>query len=207
MRVCVKQRHRTRDIPSSNFFFRGLGIFIEKRFGGKNHAAQAIAALRGLLFDERFLNRVRLVDRAQTFESDDLGALHRFHRRDAGAHRLALHEDRAGSALSEAAAEFRAAQAEVVAQHVKQRRGRIDVEAVGLSVYFQSKEAHIPMKLLRSVKFRQVQVFTDTACKIFESPDAHSDSSFVRNKKGRAAGSTLFRLSKSPPGALQTRNV
>jgi hypothetical protein len=39
--------------------------------------------------------------------------------------------------LSETAAEFRAAQAQVVAQHVQQRSCRIDVQAVRLSIYFQ----------------------------------------------------------------------
>src|SRR4029077_15404814 len=133
-----------------DLFFRRLGIFVEKSLGGENDAIQAIAALRGLLLDERFLDGVRLVDGAQTFEGDDLDALYRFHPRDAKGNRLAFHQDRAGSALSQAAAELRATQTEIVAQHVKQRRCRIDVQAVGLSVYFQRKEAHILMKLLRS---------------------------------------------------------
>ena len=137
--------HSFLDLP-----FRRLGIFIEKGFGGEDDAVQAIAALRGLLFDEGFLDGVRLVDGAQPFESDDLDAQHRLDRGDAGADRLALYKNRAGSALSETAAEFRAAQAQVVAQHVQQRSCRIDVQAVRLSIYFQREEAHMLMKLLRS---------------------------------------------------------
>src|ERR1700722_10454214 len=120
-----------------DFFFSCLGMLVEKSFSGENYAVQAKAALGSLLFNESFLYRMRLVDRAQPFQRDDLKALNRFHRRDAGAHRLALHKDRAGSALAEATAEFRAAQAEVIAQHVQQRRGWIDVQAVSLSVYLQ----------------------------------------------------------------------
>src|ERR1700722_4088118 len=136
-----------------DFFFRGLGMFVEKSFGRKNNSVQAIAALRGLLFDERFLNGVRLVNRAQSLELDNFDALHRFHRCDAGANSLALHNNRAGSALSEAAAEFRSAQAKIVNQQVKQRRCRIDIEAVSLPVYVQRNEAHIGMKLLRTAIF------------------------------------------------------
>src|SRR5258708_26147786 len=95
-----------------DFLLRRLGIFIQKSFGGHNDAIQAKAALRGLLFDERFLDGMRLVDGAQTFESDDLDSLHRFHRCDTGADRLALHKHRARSALTQPATEFRATQPE-----------------------------------------------------------------------------------------------
>src|ERR1700733_13585372 len=110
-----------------DFFFRGLWILIEKNLGRENDAAQAITTLRGLLIDERLLNGVRFLGGAQAFDSDDLGALHRSHFSSTGANRLSLNHYRAGSALSEAAAEFRAAQAEVVAQHVEQRSCRIDI--------------------------------------------------------------------------------
>jgi hypothetical protein len=45
--------------------------------------------------------------------------------RGAGADRLAIVKDRAGAALRQAAAEFRAVQLEVVRECVEERRGRI----------------------------------------------------------------------------------
>jgi len=102
-----------------DFLFRRLRVFIQKSLGGHDDAIQAKPALRGLLFYERSLDGVRLVDGAQTFKCDDLDSLHRFYRRDAGANRLTLHKHSARSALSQPATEFRAAQAEVVGQDVK----------------------------------------------------------------------------------------
>ena len=62
------------------------------------------------------------------FERGDLGALDRFHRRDAGSHRLPFDDHRAGSALAEAAAELGTVQFQIVAQDVEQRRRRIEVQ-------------------------------------------------------------------------------
>ena len=55
MRTCVKQRHRTRDIACVNFRFVGLGVLVQKSFGGHDHAVDAKSALSGLLFDEGLL--------------------------------------------------------------------------------------------------------------------------------------------------------
>ena len=57
------------------------------------------------------------------FECGDF-AFHGRDRRDAGADRRAVDDDRAGAALAESAAKARALQAEVVAEDVEQRRGR-----------------------------------------------------------------------------------
>src|SRR5207245_354379 len=92
------------------------GVLIEESLRRQDDAAEAKAALRRLLVDERFLNRVRVVRRTETFERGDLGAVHRADRRDARADRAAADDDRAGAALPEAAAEFRAPKREIVAQ-------------------------------------------------------------------------------------------
>ena len=57
-------------------------------------------------------------------------------RHRAGAHRLAVDMHRAGAALRDAAAEFRAGQADHVAQHPKQRRIGLDIDLLGRSVDF-----------------------------------------------------------------------
>ena len=126
-----------------NLFFAGLRILVEKRFGGQNHAAQAKSALRGILVDKGLLNGVRFFDRAQAFESRNFHALHGLDRSDAGADRLALYNHGAGSALAEAAAEFRAAQLQIVAQGVQKRRCGIKIQGVSLAVDLQRNRAHM----------------------------------------------------------------
>src|SRR6185369_13124904 len=59
------------------------------------------------------------------------------HRQDAGEDRRAIHEHRAGTALSEAATELWSMQSEVVAQHVKQGRIRADVHCLLLAVHIK----------------------------------------------------------------------
>src|SRR5258708_5924274 len=92
-----------------DFLFRRLGIFIQKSFGGHNDAIQQKAALRGLSLNDRFRDGIRLADGAEPFESNDPTPRPESHRRDAGANRLAFHQDRARSALSQPATKFRAA--------------------------------------------------------------------------------------------------
>src|SRR5262245_21699809 len=125
-----------------NLFVGGLRVLIEKRLGGENHAVQTVAALRGLLLDERFLNRMWLFRTAEPFERDNLGAVHGADRRAAAAHGAAVHDRSTRTALSETAAEFRSFQRQIVAEDVQQRGGRVDVHGVGLPVYFQSENTH-----------------------------------------------------------------
>ena len=66
------------------------------------------------------------------------------HRRDAGADRLAFHDHRAGAALAQAAAEFRAAQAEIVAQRIEQRSRRIEVQRVAWPLTFRVMALILP---------------------------------------------------------------
>ena len=87
----------------------GLGrlrLAVEQFLGRHDHAVDAVAALRGLLVDEGLLQRMRLVDRAEPFDGGDLGVAERADRGDAGAHRLAVDQHRAGAALREPAAEL-----------------------------------------------------------------------------------------------------
>src|SRR6185436_383651 len=79
-----------------------LRVLIEKRLGGEDDAVEAEAALCRLLGDERPLDRVRALDRAEPFERRDLGAgggAHRCHARTYGA---AADDHRARAALPEA---------------------------------------------------------------------------------------------------------
>ena len=54
-----------------------LRILIQERLGRQDDAAQAEPALRRLLVDERLLERVRLLGRAEAVERRDLGVSRR----------------------------------------------------------------------------------------------------------------------------------
>src|SRR5688572_6305595 len=85
----------------------GARIPVEQRLGAEDHAAEAEAALHGLLVDEGLLYRVRLLGRAEPLERGDVRAADGLHRRDAGPRRLAVDDDGAGAALAEPAPELR----------------------------------------------------------------------------------------------------
>src|SRR6185312_14343531 len=103
-------------------------------------AIDAIAALRGFLGDPGGLQRMRLLDRAETGQRGDGRVLDAGDRRDTRAHRFAIDMDRAGAALAEAATEMRIGQPELVAQRVEQRHLRVvDRHLMGLAVDLESE--------------------------------------------------------------------
>ena len=78
--------------------------------------------MRSLRVDEGLLQRMWGIDTAEPFERDDLAPFRQPDRQRAGAGRLAVDQYGAGAAFAEAAAEFRTAETEVVAQEEQQRR-------------------------------------------------------------------------------------
>src|SRR4029434_10925521 len=93
-----------------------------------DHARYAETALGGLLLDESTLDRPRLVDRAQALECPYLPAMKGGHRHQAGENRLVIEQHCAGAALTETTAKLGAVQLQLVAQHVKQRSGRVHID-------------------------------------------------------------------------------
>ncbi len=85
---------------------------------------------------------MRVVDRAEPLEGDDVGAGDGADRCRARPDGAAADDRGAGAALSEPAAEFRAVQTEVVAEHVQERGGRVDVNAARTSVHVELDDAH-----------------------------------------------------------------
>ncbi len=87
----------------------------------------AIAALRRVGFDPGLLHRVQLL-LAEALDCQDrlVGGL--ADRRDAGSCRLAVDDDGAGAAQSDAAAEFRSDHPQFVAQRPQQRHFRLDID-------------------------------------------------------------------------------
>jgi len=94
---------------------RRRGIFLEQRLRPHDHPRDAEPALRRLLFDERALHVSRSLDGAQAFQCLDSAALQDRNGNDAGENGRAVDHDRAGTALTQAAAEFGAVQLQVIA--------------------------------------------------------------------------------------------
>src|ERR1700756_2595622 len=76
---------------------RGVGISLEERRRGHDLPRLAIAALRHVLGEPSLLDRVFAV-RGKPLDGSDAGALDGSDRHRAGAHRLAVDMDRAGTA-------------------------------------------------------------------------------------------------------------
>src|SRR3954452_9070416 len=86
--------------------FGRLRIAIQQRLRAHDHAVDAVAAWGCLLVDEGALQRVRLLDRAKPFECCDLSTRERSDVGDAGPHRLAVDQHRAGAALRQPTTEL-----------------------------------------------------------------------------------------------------
>ena len=112
-----------------------LGIAVEQRLGRHQDAAQAIAALAGLLVEEGLLQRMRLGRRAQALDRGHRAAGHRADLAGAGIGRLAVDQHHAAAALLQAAAVARAHQPEMVAQDLEQRGGLGRADPAGLAIY------------------------------------------------------------------------
>src|SRR6267143_2063215 len=107
--------HVLHDLLSRRAFRPG-----KQRRRGHELARLAVAALRHLLGDPRLLQRVIAVGRKPLDGGDSL-SLNRRYRGDARSRRRAVDVHRACAALRDAAAELRAGETELVADHPQQR--------------------------------------------------------------------------------------
>ncbi len=113
-----------------------LRVLREERGGRHDHAGLAIAALRDLMLDPRFLDPVQALFR-QALDGDDLLADRRRCGQRTGTHRLAVDVHRAGAAHGDAAAVLRSGKVEVVAQDPQQRHLGLDVDGTDPPIYGQ----------------------------------------------------------------------
>ena len=120
----------------ADFVVGSFGLSVQNGFGGEDDTAEAKAALRGAFLNEGFLKRVGAFGCAQTVQGYDFGLTDGADRQYAGAHHLAVHYDRACSALRHSAAEARSAQREIVSQDEQQRRVWVDGYGVLAAVDF-----------------------------------------------------------------------
>src|SRR5262249_18700256 len=102
----------------ANLCITGMWIFVQHCLGRHNLSVLTKPALRDLLLDPCLLQWVQLAIRRKAFERGDF-AFDRRGRQNTGAHRRAVDDDRAGSALAEPAAKPRALQTEVVPEDVE----------------------------------------------------------------------------------------
>src|SRR5437899_2268665 len=79
---------------------------------------------------------------ALSVDGCDLAGADLGHRQRAGAQRLAVEEDRARTALGDAAAELGAGQSEIVAQDPKQGRVRKHIHRVDLPIHVDLEARH-----------------------------------------------------------------
>jgi hypothetical protein len=103
-----------------NLVFAWLRISIEQSLGRHDHSVEAIAALRSLFIDESLLHEIRMIERAQAFQRDNVPLHTTSNRNDAGACGDAVYQHRACTALSEAASKFWTVELKVVPQDAKQ---------------------------------------------------------------------------------------
>src|ERR1700730_17160582 len=126
-----------------DFVVGRLRISVEKCFRADDPPAQAEAALRRFLADESLLYGMRLLGGAQPFQGHNLRVIHPTHGGVARTDRAPIHNDRTRSTLTESATEFRSPQMQFVAEHIKQRSFRIDVNHVDAAVDLQRNRTHI----------------------------------------------------------------
>src|SRR4030088_2472717 len=124
--------------PFAHLRFGGMRRAVEDGFGAHDHAVDAVAALRRLLGDEGLLQRMRPVHAAEAFDRHDLGLADIPDRYDAGAYRLPGDQDPAGPARRQPAAEYRAVERKIIAQHVEQRRVRLGRNVAHRAVHLQA---------------------------------------------------------------------
>src|ERR1700722_3769008 len=116
------------------FVVGDIGLALQHAGHQHQKAGRTEAALQAVMLHERALQGVKLVAGRQAFEGADLLAfrLHREHQ--AGTHRRAIDEHRAGAAHAVLATDMRPGLPAILANSVDQRAARLDANGMGLSV-------------------------------------------------------------------------
>ena len=119
------QRHRLPLIASRASSSVGSGLSRDVGGDRGEEAGRAEAALQPVALAERLLHRVHVRPaRAEPLDRGHLVAVDRHREQQAGPHRLAVEQHRAGAADAVLAADVRAGQPQVVAQEVGQQPAR-----------------------------------------------------------------------------------
>ena len=113
-----------------------LRRLVEKDLHGHQDAGRAIAALEAVTVAHRFLQRMQAVAlRREPLDRRDRVTIGLRREHQAGTHRGAVEDHRAGSAYAVLAADVSAREQQVMAQEIAQQRARLDLTAVGRAVH------------------------------------------------------------------------
>ncbi len=114
-----------------------FGILLQQCLRPHHYSGDAVAALGRLLFHEGALDRRGRFDCSETLKRRHLLALKQKQRRHAGQDGVAVHDHRARTALAEPAAEFGGIELDIVAQNIEQRRIRVRIDLMVLTIDLQ----------------------------------------------------------------------
>src|SRR3954468_7555371 len=107
---------------------------VEESFGRHDEARRAVAALLGVVIDERERNRMRLGGRPDTFDGLNIFALRVDGEHSATIDDLLIHNDGAGAASAAIADALGAGHIEAIAESIAQCDSRLDGQALIFAV-------------------------------------------------------------------------
>jgi hypothetical protein len=123
----------------ANFDPGWMWVSIKEGLCRHYHSIDTIAALGRLLCDERLLQRVRFLDRAEPFKRYDRCFAHCRQRKQTGTGCLATDNGRACPALLKAASEFWSIETQIVTQNVEKRRVALSRHGVLGAIHIDAK--------------------------------------------------------------------
>jgi hypothetical protein len=101
--------------------FGQIGLFQQQTVCGKYHAGSAVAALKGIMFDESFLEGMKAPILCQAFDGQHFFALNISHGNFARSNSFLIQEYGAGPASAYSTAGFRPGKSQVGPQHPQKR--------------------------------------------------------------------------------------
>src|SRR5437764_1248337 len=96
-----------------------------------------VAALEGVVFDERLLQRVQVLTTGKPLDRDDLGILMRDGEGKAAVHATTIKQHSTGATLPVVAAFLRTSELKVLAKRIKERGSGINGNLVGCSIHLE----------------------------------------------------------------------
>src|SRR5262249_9362050 len=183
------------------------GIAIEQRPGRNEDTAQAVTALAGLLVEKGLLQGVQMPRCPQALDGGDGAPGHGPDFAAAGVGRLAVDQHHAGAALLQATAVARPAEAQLVAQHVDQRRGLRNADLPAFAVHgkvdrHDSLQFDEPIRYGAATKYPEILVTNRAHVLLWtDSTAAYLDAVQSAGLADRVAIDTLPR--KEKPSAEQ----
>ena len=132
--------------------FADVGVVFGVSFddaGDRGHdlSRRAVAALEGVVIDERLLHGMqRAVRPGEAFDRRDLASLRRRRKREAGENALAVHQDGASAALTVVAAFLGAGETDVLTQRVEKARADVERQPALLAIDVKTERERLPQR-------------------------------------------------------------